>query len=46
MIGVLVMKELSANPTKWLNILFITNCFSVLDHSVGLAPKRLNKIKT
>ena len=37
---------LSANPTKWSNTLkqFVdnlpTNCLSVFDHFVGLAPKR------
>ena len=42
-----VMKELSANPTKWSNTLkqFVgnlpTNCLSVFDHFVGLAFKGL-----
>ena len=43
----LYLKPLSANPTKWSNTLkqfvgkFPTNCFSVFDHFVGLALKRL-----
>ena len=42
-----VVNPLSANPTKWSNTLrqfvgrLLTNCFSVFDHFVGLAPNGL-----
>ena len=46
-----LFNPLSANNTKWSNTLkqfvgkFPTNCLSVFDHFVGLAPKGLkNKI--
>ena len=46
----MIFKPLSANFTKWSNILkqfvgnFPTNCLSVFSHFVGLALKRLTKI--
>ena len=45
-----VLNPLSANPTKWSNTFkqFLgnlpTDCFSVVDHFVGLALKRLRFI--
>ena len=42
--SILALKVLSANPTKWSNILkqFVgDSCLSVFDHFVGLAPKGL-----
>ena len=48
-----VIHPLSANPTKWWNILkqfvgksrrIVTNCLNVFDHFVGLALKGLWKI--
>ena len=46
----LFINPLSANPTEWSNTLkqFVaklpTNCLSVLDHFLGLAPKGLNDL--
>ena len=43
-----IINPLSSNPTKWSNTLKqfvgqqLTNCLSVVDHSVGLALKGLN----
>ena len=43
-----IINPLSCNPTKWSNTLKqfvgqqLTNCLSVVDHSVGLALKGLN----
>ena len=47
-----LINSLSANPTKWPNSLkqfvgnLVTNCLSVFDHFVELAPKRLSFFRT
>ena len=46
----LLLNLLSTNPTKWSNTLkqFVgklpTNCFTIFDHFVGLAPKGLTQL--
>ena len=52
LLKVLLKVPLSANITKWSNTLkelvgnLLTNCLSVFDHFVGLAPKELSAIYT